>query len=292
MRSFQLISVLLFSFYMQVSAQRDTLLPAGNLCSSGHWELVFSDEFDGLALDPQKWISWFPYSNDGTDQCEFCRTHGNEGQIYSDDNIKESEGTLKLIAKRETKKWFNAERQYSSGMIHSKKEFGFGRYEIRCKLPIGMGFWPAFWMFGNKATELDVFEIGTQKSHRNHVGIISWPINQKLDFGYNGNKSLTEGFHTFAMEWDTNFIRFEVDSSEVWRISKFITKRGRTIKRCDIKAGKYRIQPVYPLKDEKLSIIANVAVGTENTPFTHSPDANTVFPNQMEIDWIRVYQRK
>jgi beta-glucanase (GH16 family) len=277
---------------MHIYAQRDTLLPGGNLCSSGSWELSFSDEFDGNALDLDKWISWFPYSDNGTDQCEFCRTHGNEGQIYFDENVEESSSTLKLIAKRETGKWYNTEKQYSSGMIHSKETFGYGRYEIRCKLPVGMGFWPAFWMFGNKATELDVFEIGTQKTHRNHVGIISWPIDQRLDLGYNGNINLMEGFHTFALVWDTNFVRFEVDSSEVYRISKYTNRRGRTIKKCMIKAGKYRIQPVFPQNDEKLSIIVNLAVGTENIPFTHSPDKNTVFPNQMEIDWIRYYQRK
>ena len=291
MRLFLLIFIPLIAFCEQIMAQRDTLLPGGNLCSTGSWELVFSDEFNTTALNTQKWLSWFPYSTDGSDQCEFCRTHGNEGQIYLDANIEESNGTLKLIAKREAGKWFSATRQYSSGMIHSRNTFGYGRYEIRCKLPVGMGFWPAFWMFGDQATEIDVFEIGTQKSHRNHVGIIRWPINKRADYGYNGKINLSKDFHIFAMEWDTNFIRFEVDGQEVWRVSKF-TKRDRTLKRCDIKTGKYRIQPVFPPDDEQLSIIVNVAVGTENTPFTRSPDENTVFPNVMEIDWIRVYRRK
>lgn len=275
-----------------VLAQSDTLLPGGNLCSHSEWKLVFSDEFNAGSLDKDKWITWYPYSNDGSDQCEFCRTHGNEGQVYTDENVFVNDGIIHLIARRESKKWYTAERQYTSGMIHSRQAFGYGRYEIRCKLPGGMGFWPAFWTFGQKATEIDVFEVGTQKPHHLHTGITVWPTNTSFGKGFRIKTDVTDGFHNYAMVWDTNFIRFEVDSSEVWRISRFNTNRGRTLKRCDIKPGSYRIQPGFPPEGEQLKIIVNLAVGNENTPFTKSPTAKTDLPNQMEIDWIRVYQRR
>lgn len=271
--------------------QRDTILPALNLCSQGSWKLVFSDEFNGRSLDRSKWVTWYPYANDGSDNCDFCRTHGNEGQVYMDANVEPSGGTLKLIARREPASWFGAGREYTSGMIHAKEAFGHGRYEMRCKLPRGMGFWTAFWMFGEKATEIDVFEIGTQNKRQHHVGLISWSTKTSHQRGLRSRANLLEGFHTYVMEWDEHFIRFEVDSTEVWNTSRYLTKRGRPIRKCEMKPGIYRLNPSWPPEGEKLKIIVNVAVGTETTPFTKSPDTKTILPNQMEIDWIRVYEK-
>ena len=276
----------------QVFAQRDTLLPARNLCRQGRWVLVFEDEFNYRSLDRKKWNTWFPYSEDGSDSCEFCRTHGAEGQVYSDANVITSGGTLKLIARREPATWYDSRREFTSGMIHSKQAFGYGRYEIRCKLPEGMGFWPAFWMFGRKATEIDVLEAGTQKPRHLHLGIRTWANGNKFDKGLRSSTRLTRGFHTYAMEWDENFIRFEVDSLEVWRISRYLDKRGKTLKQCEIKAGRYRLQPAWPPEGERLQIIVNLAIGTETTPFTKSPGEKTMLPNQMEVDWIRVYEKR
>lgn len=283
-----------FSFILFSIAypQTDTLLPAQDLCKPGRWVLVFSDEFDYRSLDREKWVTWYPYASDGSDNCEFCRTHGNEGQVYRDANVEPSGGTLRLIARREPATWFNLQRKYTSGMIHSKQGFGYGRYEIRCKLPPGPGFWPAFWMFGEKATEIDVLEMGTGKPRHLHMGIRTWTNNNSADKGARTRPNLTNGFHTYIMEWDENFIRFEVDSLEVWRLSHYMNKRGKALKNCMIKQGIYKIQPAWPPEGEKLKIIVNLAVGTENTPFAKSPAEKTVLPNQMEIDWIRVYEKR
>lgn len=273
-------------------AQRDTLLPSQDLCSSGQWELVFSDEFGNGSLDRDKWITWYPYADDGSDQCEFCRLHGEEGQVYRDENVAEANGLLKLIARREPSEWYGRQRAFTSGMIHSKQSFGYGRYEMRCKLPAGMGFWTAFWMFGENATEIDVFEIGTQNKRQHHVGLISWKTKTDQQKGLRSKSSLLDGFHTYALVWDPNFIRIEVDSIEVWNTCRYLTKRGKPLKRCSVKQGQYQVHPSWPPGGEKLKIIVNVAVGTETTPFTKSPGPKTVLPNQMEVDWIRVYERR
>ena len=53
----------------------------GNVCVDEPWQLVFSDDFDGDSLDRSKWMTWYPYGENSSDQCSFCRTHGEEGQI-------------------------------------------------------------------------------------------------------------------------------------------------------------------------------------------------------------------
>jgi beta-glucanase (GH16 family) len=287
-----LLTFLLTAISVNAFAQRDTLLTQPVQCASGEWKMVFSDEFNGNSLDGNKWLTWFPYTDDGSDKCTFCRTHGNEGQIFLDENALVSNGSLKLIARKDTAQWMGETRPYSSAMIHSRQQFGMGKYEIRCQIPSGMGFWPAFWMFGQKATEIDVFEIGTQKPRHHHVAIHNWNTKTDLEKGYNGRTNLADGYHIYTMIWDNNFISIAVDGNEVWKVSQYANNRGRVVKKCPLKAGKYQLNPTFLPQGEMLSVIANLAIGTSNTPFTKSPDQNTVFPNQMEIDWIRIYEKK
>jgi len=287
-----LLTCLLIVASLKVVAQLDTLLKEPVQCYSGDWNLVFSDEFEGNTLDGNKWITWFPYTDDGSDKCTFCRTHGDGGQVFLDQNAVVSEGSLKLIARKETVQWMGETRPFSSATIHSRQEFGMGKYEIRCRIPSGMGFWPAFWMFGRKATEIDVFEIGTQKPRYHHVAVHSWSTKTSLQKGYNSRTNLADGYHIYTMIWDSNFIHIAIDGKEVWRVSQYAGRRGRVVKKCPVKPGKYKLNPTFPPKGEMLSVIAGLGIGTSNTPFTKSPDENTILPNQMEIDWIRIYERK
>lgn len=287
-----LIIVLLLGIQLHTYPQRDTLFPGGSICPSGDWQLVFADEFNGDQLDASKWVTWYPYTDDGSDKCEFCRTHGEGGQIYEDSNVVVGDNTLKLIARRQDVEWYTIKRPYSSGMIQSRQVFGMGRYEIRCKLPNGMGFWPAFWMFGDKAVEIDVFEIGCQEPRQQHMGVISWKNHKIFDKRKKGKTDFTKDFHIFAMEWDPHFVRFFLDGKQVWRVSLMQPAYAKVMRRCNPRRGKYRLQGAFPSDGEKVNIIANLTIGNEKTPFTKSPDAATILPNQMEIDWIRVYQRK
>jgi len=287
-----LLALILTTMPVNLLAQRDTLLKAMVNCTSAEWKLVFEDEFDGNSLDSSKWITWFPYTDDGSDKCTFCRTHGDGGQIFCDENAVVSDGSLKLIALEETGQWMGETRPFSSATIHSRQLFGKGKYEIRCSIPPGMGFWPAFWLFGQKATEIDVFEIGMQKPRLHHMAIHSWSTKTSLRKAYKGNTSLANGYHIYTMTWDDNFIRIAVDGNEIWRVSKYSNRRGKVVKNCPVKPGTYRLNNAFPIDGEVFSVIAGLGIGTRSTPITRSPDKNTVFPSQMEIDWIRIYETK
>lgn len=289
------IPVLILLFILKISmvfSQNDTLLTSTIECAEGEWELVFNDEFDDGTLDAEKWITWYPNTDNGSDQCAFCRTHGNEGQIYKDENVVVTDGRLKLISRRESLTWFNQQRDFTSGMIHSRQIFGLGRYEIRAKLPKGMGFWPAIWTYGNTTSELDILEAGMQHPRRYHMSIHNRNIRKMLHKRRWVLKDLSAGFHTYSMQWDSSRIEFGIDNNVLFRISPYRSKWGCIIKRCPVKPGKYRKEPIFPPASETLHLIINLAIGNESTPFTSSPDEKTVFPNQMEVDWIRYYQRK
>lgn len=263
-------------------------------CPSNSWKLIFYDEFEGSSLDESKWVTYYPYASEG--MCEFCRTHGDEGQIYRDDNVVVSGGTLRLVAKRENGTWFGQNRQYTSGMIHSVSPFNFyyGKFEIRAKIPNGKGFWPAFWLYGADANEIDIFEFGCDKPNwlytNVHAEIESsdehWDWSEKY-IGTNYSNS----FHVYTMEWEVNQIIFKVDGNIIRRMPRYWTILGQPLY-CNsyISSAVYIENLLMP--DNQLSVILNLAIGNENTPFTGSPDLNTILPNQFEIDYIRVYQRQ
>ena len=287
------VFILLFAIIsIQAFPQKDTLLIEPISCYEGTWKLVFEDEFNAGALNSDEWVTWFPYTYNGRDSCVFCRTHGDEGQILLDENVVVSDSTLKLVAKRETATWMGEQRNYTSGMIQSNRAFGHGRYEVRAKLPDGMGFWPAIWTYGQIFTEIDIMEAGMQHPKRYHTSVHNWKIGEMEHNRKNIRTNLSADFHTYAMEWESNIIRFFIDDKEVWALSRFTSRRGRNLKRCDLKPGRYGLNPVFPHENEKLFLIIGLGVGDVGTPFTKAPDDKTVFPNQMEVDWIRIYERE
>ena len=204
--------ILLLCIAIEAFPQRDTLLTERITCQEGAWKLVFEDEFNNGTLNKDEWLTWFPYTDDGGDSCVFCRTHGDEGQVLLDANVVVSDTSLKIIAKREKAIWMGEERDHTTGMIHSRRAFGRGRYEVRAKLPAGMGFWAAIWTFGQIYTEIDIMEAGMQHPERYHTSIHNWVIHKMAHNRKNVKTDLSVDFHVYAMEWEPNIIRFFIDN--------------------------------------------------------------------------------
>lgn len=271
---------------------QSTFFTGGNICPNSEWKIVFNDEFNGDSLDREKWINYFPYAASGDDQCEFCRTHGNEGQIFTDTNLEVSNGTLKLIARRQTSSWFSASRDYTSALIHSKYDFRYmyGKFEIRCKIPSGKGLNSAFWMFGGTGTEIDAFEIHGEEPNQHGMGVIKWHETEffaRHDCSREGI-NLSSDFHDFIAEWDPFFVSFLLDGEQVFLTSRFYTITGTQVNWCCVEPGEYNLLPAFPSGENNyVSIIASLGVGAGDD----APNANTPFPSQLEIDYIRVYQR-
>ncbi|MEY4905781.1 MAG: hypothetical protein RLZZ292_3596, partial [Bacteroidota bacterium] len=268
----------------------------GQLCPSEPYKLVFFDEFNGTSLDRTKWYSYYPYATGGSDTCVYCRRHepSNSQQIFQDNNVVVNNGTLKLIAKRERATWMGATTDFTSGLINSKLDFNtYSKYEIRCKIPSGMGFWPAFWVFGG-GTEIDVFEIGGDEPREVSMTVHRWAADGRdllNPIPYYTGDDYSQAFHVFAVEYDRFYIRFLIDGFPVRVKSRYLNMIGQPISVCDIGPNTYLRDTTYPVPTNRVQVIANVAVATDKSSFTKAPNASTVFPSQMEIDWIRVYQR-
>ena len=127
------------------------------------YELVWSDEFDQVEtqIDTSKWFLETEAPNNGA-------WYNNELQHYTDrlDNVYLSDGTLKIVAKKEDYTHSGTTQAYTSSRLNSKFKFTYGRVEVRAKLPHAQGTWPAIWMLGENLTtagwpacgEIDIME--------------------------------------------------------------------------------------------------------------------------------------
>jgi beta-glucanase (GH16 family) len=246
-----------------------------------NWELFWSDEFNGNQLDESVWTKVY---------------HGNpdngEIQFYTqrEENIKVSNGTLKLIARKETYTgqgpWMNAPvtRNYTSGKIESqgKLTFQYGKIEVRMKIPRGKGTWPAFWMLGEnlfdagigwpKCGEIDIMEHGQDF---NNVGsaIHTEKYNHTIGTQLTGTYLIDDydtDFHTYGFEWSENKLRFYVDGDYYFAVTK--EQLGNS-------------EAEWPF-DQPFWLILNQAVGGA---WGGTPD-DSLYPHTTEIDWVRVYK--
>lgn len=244
-------------------------------------ELVWSDEFDGTELDT--FSKWSYQVGDGTSE-GLPRGWGNgELQWYTDQNTKVEDGMLTITARKET---VEPGFQYTSSRIRTKyrAEWTYGRMEMRAKVPIGKGLWPAFWMlpsdpfiYGTWAAsgEIDIMEyIGSEPDTvfgTIHYGG-QWPGNSFTGEEYKlPSGRFSDDFHEFAIEWEENEIRWYVDDILYATQTEWNSTGGP-----------------YPAPfDVDFHFLLNLAVGG-NLP--GAPNNETEFPAEYMIDYVRVYK--
>jgi len=307
--------LLLFGTHLQVQSQchgRLSFLSGDYSCESyDEWVLVFEDNFNGSGIDYNIWRNDYPWG-----RTLICN---NEVEYYSDgNNIEVGNGILKLIAKDESvyeravpwmgdneelfcdetskglnKRWFD----YTSGMIYSKQQFIYGKFEIRCKIPSIKKLWPAFWLYGGCSQEIDVFEFMSDNDNPYYANRdISFTYHRKFNcddenkrqcgyakkFSNGWFTDMSKDYHTYSVEWDEHKLIWRIDGTEVWRVFKWQDLNGKEILKCGhIPTAYYTVDRIFPL-EKPMSVIANLAV---------KPDPHSSFPAQMEIDYIRVYQK-
>ncbi len=237
-----------------------------------NYTLVWNDEFDGTSLSSD-WTHEVGTGNNGWGN--------NELQYYRPENTEVRDGYLIITAKEEA---FGG-RNYTSSRIISagNQSFKYGRIDIRAALPQGQGLWPALWMLGDnfntigwpQCGEIDIMEMvggsGPNRGDEYCFGTVHWDNNgTKADFGgsiRSTSGKLSQEFHVYSIIWDQNSITWYFDDTQFHQID--ITPAA---------LSEFR---------EKFFFIFNVAVGGE---WPGSPNASTTFPQQMAVDYVRVFQ--
>lgn len=223
--------------------------------------LVWSDEFSGNQLNANFWKYEKGAGGWGN----------NELEEYTDspENVFIENGRLNIRALKD------ANGKYTSGRIitSGKKEFTYGRIDIRAKMPVGKGIWPALWMLGSNISsvgwpacgEIDIME---------YLGHESTKVYGTAHYDENGHKSkgdsyilssgnFNEKFHVFTLMWQDFTMVWYVDYHKYFEFNSY-----------------------YPFNNP-FFFIMNVAVGG-NWP--GNPDNTTTFPQTMVVDYVRVFQ--
>lgn len=240
------------------------------------WHVIWSDEFNapaGTPVDSTKWGFDLGRGDNGWGN--------NELESYTDstDNVSQDGNGNLMIRALQT-----GSGSYTSGRIKTQDKFAvqYGKVEARIKIPYGQGIWPAFWMLGSNivsagwptAGEIDIMEnIGREPSIVH--GTVHGPGYSGAN-GIGGPLALTNGqrfsddFHIYSVEWSPQSVAFLVDGSKYFEVTPSKLPAGATW--------------VY---QHPFFILLNVAVGGGWPGY---PDATTVFPQQMLVDWVRVSQ--
>ena len=242
------------------------------------WKLVFNDEFNKPNLDKTKWMQRFPWGP--------CLAN-NLAYFTEGKNISFTDGMLKLTAINGPVKgpcWsydslgkiieVPTDFEYASGMLYSTGTFKYGYYECRFRVPAGKGFNSSFWLYGEKSSEIDVFEILGSKPQEAQL-TIHWQPKKKGKptqkfYKYNLiNESFDRGFHTMAVDWQPSGIKWYLDGKEI-NPGKRIQKTWN------------RHNPNVPM-----AIILDLGIGI----MEGKPDNTTPFPSDFIVDYVRAYRQ-
>lgn len=238
-----------------------------------NWKLVFEDHFDGDKLDESVW----------TKEVGFIRK--GEPQYFTKEDRNCFVENSNLIIRTIKEDYEGAEYTSASIITAGKKEWLYGRFEMRAKLPVTRSLWPAFWTMGANffdgvdwplCGEIDIMEIFAGAGFRNYetlstVHFLSAKTNAHDSrcggkYAFRNKRPLNEDYHVYAVEWDAEKMVFFFDKHILC-----------TCEITDDMQGAFN-KPHY--------IILNTSLMNGS----NGPNAESRFPQDYVIDYIRVYQ--
>ena len=236
------------------------------------WKLVWSDEFNGTALDSGKWALELKEGDPGE-------------AVYTNRaaNLSVSDGYLALQAQKEN----YGGKNYTATQISTRNKgvWKYCRIDVRAKLPYGKGMWPAIWMMPNapvaygtwpRSGEIDIMENLGANPRLTYTTLHYGAGNQSIQGTYTtpADQSLSDTFHVYTMIWDSTSFSFTLDSTHTYYSTN--------------KWSPDNVAFPKPF-DQPFFLMLDLAVGGS---WGGPPDSATVFPQKMLVDWVRVYQRK
>ncbi len=236
------------------------------------WKLVWSDEFDYNGLpDSTKWTSEVGGHGWGNNELQYYTSGRRE-------NARVENGMLTIEARKENKD----SMKYTSARLVTKNkgDWQYGKIEVKAKLPKGLGTWPAIWMLGSTTPlhwpddgEIDIMEhVGFNHGYV-HASVHTKKFNHVIGTQKTDTivvNDCAETFHVYSVEWNKDSVRVAVDGNFYFQF-----------------ANEHSGYDAWPF-DNKMHLLLNVAVGG-NWGGQKGVDEN-IWPQRMEVDYVRVYQ--
>ncbi len=253
------------------------------------WYYYDGDEFNDSTLDEEKWFPSFSWSKVNYDM-KFLMTK---------ENLVHENGVYHFICKRDTglylvpnwtldssfiKKYKSDlvdgkkfKYLFTAGDVWSKMQYGHGYFEMRFKSTKSYGIYPGFFLFGTGKDEIDFFELKGERSEDIHVDI---HCSKGCDRGYQGGNifpksfggwlsstnSLAETFNIISGEWQDGYVKWYLNGVG---LAYF---KGN-------------------LESAKMSLIFGTGPAQDGKPFKPGVNSKTVFPNSIDVDYVRVWYK-
>ena len=238
------------------------------------WKLVWSDEFNYKGLpDSTKWTAETGGHGWGNNELQYY-TKGRK------ENARVENGMLTIEARKESYQ----EKKYTSARLitKGKGDFQYGRIDVRARLPKGLGTWPAIWMLGSTTPlkwpddgEIDIMEHVGFNQGVIHASVHTKKYNHSIGTQKTDSiqvKDCSENFHVYSVEWNADSVKVIVDGNQFFHF-----------------ANEHSGYAAWPF-DNKMYLLLNIAVGG-NWGGRKGVD-DSIWPQQMEIDYVRVYQQQ
>lgn len=252
--------------------------------SASGWTLSWSDEFngpDGSAPDSSKWTYDLGGKGWGNKELE-CYTNRLQNAHIQGGNLVITAQKANFACSDGVASSYTSARLKTQGLFSQ----AYGRFEARMKIPAGQGMWPAFWMLGNDITsigwprsgEIDIMENIGREPGTVH-GSLHGPStgarrtsDATSTFTLPARQALADDFRLYAVEWEPGVVRFYLDTNLYATFTQSQWPSGGTW-----------------VFDHPFFLLLNVAVGGT---WPGSPDDSTQFPQQMLVDYVRVYTKQ
>jgi beta-glucanase (GH16 family) len=243
------------------------------LAQTPNWQLVWSDEFNGPAIDRSNWTYDLGGSGWGNRELECYTDRPENSRIVQDAS---GNGFLVIEARKESYQQMN----YTSARLKTQglQTWTYGRVEARINIPGGTGVWPAFWMLGAHfpdvgwpgCGELDIMEHVMSIGPNTNRGSAHGPNYSGADSAHGDItvQGLLGNFHIFALEWEPTQVRWYLDGKQYFAVTPQ-TVHGTWV------------------FNKPFFLILNLAIGGD---WPGSPDATTKLPVRMMVDYVRVYR--
>jgi len=253
------------------------------------WYYQDGDEFNGYAINEEKWYLGMPWGN-------FTMI---QDLYFSPENVVMKDGIVSFIAKNEKgiypineweikqdylkktgKKVVDGKYvvEYTAGLISSKKRYKNGYFELRFKANSEKGIWPAFWLFGGEPNEeIDFFELKGERDNQLHLDVHCPKgcedfkggfLNLKKGWGawLKTNQSLADGWNIISGEWQPNYVKFFLNGQPIGYFE-----------------GNFKTAQ---------TLIINTSVAKDGEAFNPGPDEKTKWPNTFDVDYVRVWSKE
>lgn len=277
MKIYKLLFVLVVFSFSSMGCSKDEAAPTQNNDTPEDYEgytLVWSDDFEGAAIDLTKWEHEVNAGGGGNNELQYY-TARTENSFVQD-------GMLHIVAQQEEYTSNGETRYYTSARMRTanKGDWTYCRVDVRAKIPYGQGMWPAIWMlptdwlYGGwpSSGEIDIME-HINSGSQIHGSVHTESYNHRIGTQKTAQIDIPDAddaFHVYSVIWTKDKIEILVDNTKYFTF----TNDGN---------GNYKTWPF----DKRFHIILNVAVGGD---WPGNPSTDTQFPKEMIIDYVKVYQ--